>query len=150
MFSGVINTLGGNRQRAEFTGFRREGEIYHVYNRFAQGAEIFREGDEAERFLSLLRAVRERDRLTVFAFCLMSNHHMAVRVGPVSLARTMDRPLEPAAAPAWINERGVSTGLPRPRVELGEFLNRACRCLAVPVARIAGPGNSVCRAPLEQ
>jgi len=51
-----------------------EGGICHVYNRFARGAEIFREGDEAQRFLELLHTARDRDRLTVFAWCLMSNH----------------------------------------------------------------------------
>ena len=42
-----------------------EGGIYHAYNRFARGAEVFREGDEAERFLELLRKVRDRDGLTI-------------------------------------------------------------------------------------
>lgn len=67
-----------------------EGGIYHVYNRFARGAEVFKEGDEADRFLELLRHVRRRDGLTVFAFCLMSNHyHLALRSGPVPLSRTL-------------------------------------------------------------
>jgi putative transposase len=67
-----------------------EGGIYHVYNRFARGAEVLREGDEAERFLDLLRMVRDRDGLTFFAWALMSNHyHLGVRTGPVPLARTM-------------------------------------------------------------
>jgi len=30
-----------------------EGGIYHIYNRFARGAEIFSEGDNVERFLDL-------------------------------------------------------------------------------------------------
>jgi hypothetical protein len=42
-----------------------EGGIYHVYNRFARGAELFREGDEADQFVELLRAVRDRDGLSV-------------------------------------------------------------------------------------
>ena len=67
-----------------------EGGIYHVYNRFARGAKIFGDGDEAERFLELLRKARNRDGLTVFAWCVMSNHyHLAVRSGPVPLSRTM-------------------------------------------------------------
>ena len=67
-----------------------EGGIYHVYNRFARGAELFRKGDEAERFHELLHKVRRRDGLTVFAWVLMSNHyHMAVRTGPVPFSRTM-------------------------------------------------------------
>jgi REP element-mobilizing transposase RayT len=67
-----------------------EGGIYHVYNRFARGAEVFAEGDEAERFLGLLHTVKSRDGLTVFAWCLMSNHyHLALRAGPIPLSRTM-------------------------------------------------------------
>ena len=61
-----------------------------VNNRFARGAEVFRKGDEAERFLALLRKVRDRDGLTFFAWALMSNHyHVAPRAGPVVLSRTM-------------------------------------------------------------
>ncbi len=67
-----------------------EGGIYHVYNRFARGAEILVENDEAERFLGLLRAVKRRDGLTVFAWCLMSNHyHLALRTGPIPLSRSI-------------------------------------------------------------
>ncbi len=51
---------------------------------------MLREGDEAERFLDLLRMVRERDGLTFFAWALTSNHyHLGVPTGPVPLARTM-------------------------------------------------------------
>ncbi len=67
-----------------------EGGIYHVYNRFARGAEVFAEGDEAERFLGLLHKVKARDGLTVFGRCLMSHHsHLALRAGPILLSRTM-------------------------------------------------------------
>lgn len=67
-----------------------EGGIYHVHNRFARGAEIFSEGDEASRFLELLKKVRDRDGLTVFAWCLMSNHfHVALRAGPIPMARSL-------------------------------------------------------------
>jgi REP element-mobilizing transposase RayT len=67
-----------------------EGGIYHVYNRFARGAEIFREGDEAQRFLELLHTARYRDGLTIFSWCLMSNHyHLAIRTGAIPLSRTL-------------------------------------------------------------
>lgn len=66
-----------------------EGGIYHVHNRFARGAEIFREGDKGERFLDLLRTIRDRDGLSVFAWAVMPNHfHTALRVGPVPLWRS--------------------------------------------------------------
>mgnify|MGYP001554346627 CR=1 FL=1 len=44
-----------------------EGGIFHVYNRFARGAEIFSQEDEARHFLGLLREVKRRDELVVFA-----------------------------------------------------------------------------------
>ena len=67
-----------------------EGGLYHVYNRFARGAAIFDEDDEGERFLDLLHTVRDRDGLTVLAWCLMANHyHLALRTGPVQLSRSI-------------------------------------------------------------
>ena len=59
-----------------------EGGIYHVYNRIGQGERVFDEETEASAFVRLLHDVVERDGLTVFAWCLMSNHcHLAVRTG---------------------------------------------------------------------
>ena len=67
-----------------------EGGIYHVYNRFARGADLFGDSEEAIEFLEILRRARDRDGLTVFAWALMSNHyHLAVRAGPVPLSRTL-------------------------------------------------------------
>lgn len=46
-----------------------EGGLYHVCNRFARGAAVIDEDDEAERLLELLlRRVRDRDGLTVVAY----------------------------------------------------------------------------------
>lgn len=67
-----------------------EGAMYHVYNRVARGRPVLRDGGEAERFVELLREVVERDALTVFAWCVMSNHyHLAVRTGSITLDRPM-------------------------------------------------------------
>ncbi len=67
-----------------------EGLIYHVYNRVGRGEAPFKLGDEAERFSSLLREVKERDGLSILAWCIMPNHyHMAVRTGAVPLWRSM-------------------------------------------------------------
>jgi hypothetical protein len=48
-----------------------EGGIYHVYNRFARGADLFFEPEEAIQFLEFLRKARDRDGLSVLAWCLM-------------------------------------------------------------------------------
>ncbi len=67
-----------------------EGGVYHVYNRIARGEDRFRDERDAERFVDLLREVKQRDELTVFAWCLMSNHyHLAVRTSATPLARSM-------------------------------------------------------------
>ena len=67
-----------------------EGAVYHVYNRCARGVEPFAKRKAAERFLDTLMRARDRDGLTILAWCLLSNHyHLAVRAGAVPLARTM-------------------------------------------------------------
>ena len=67
-----------------------EGAVYHVYNRLARGEAVFSDEREAQRFVELLHRVRERDGLTILAWCLMSNHyHLALRTGPVPLARSL-------------------------------------------------------------
>ena len=67
-----------------------EGALYHVYNRLARGEQAFAAQGEAARFVELLREVMRRDEVTVFAWCLMSNHfHLALRTSAVSLDRPM-------------------------------------------------------------
>ena len=66
-----------------------EGGIYHVYNRFARGAELFADPEEAIEFLEILRKARDRDGLTVFA-CLAPIHPLAPIQGAVFM-HTADR-----------------------------------------------------------
>jgi REP element-mobilizing transposase RayT len=67
-----------------------EGVIYHVYNRVGRGEAPFRLDDEADAFFSLMQDIKRRDRLTVFAWCIMPNHyHLAVRTSSVPLWRSM-------------------------------------------------------------
>jgi len=67
-----------------------EGGIYHVYNRFTNGEPIFQSLDACREFLDLLRTVKNRDGLSIFAYCLMTNHyHLALRTGAVQLSRSM-------------------------------------------------------------
>jgi REP element-mobilizing transposase RayT len=62
-----------------------EGGIYHVYNRFARGADLFSEPEEAIQFVEILRKARDRDGPAVLAWCLMPNHsHLASRTGAVT------------------------------------------------------------------
>ena len=67
-----------------------ENGVYHVYNRLGRGERVFDQETEAAVFVNLLREVAERDGLTVFGWCLMSNHyHLALRMGAISLDRPM-------------------------------------------------------------
>lgn len=67
-----------------------EGGLYHVYNRFARGEDVFADPEEAIEFSELLREVKRRDGLTVFAWALLSNHyHIALRTTAIPLSRTM-------------------------------------------------------------
>ncbi|MCD4748009.1 MAG: transposase [Thermoanaerobaculales bacterium] len=86
-----------------------EGGLYHVYNRFARGEEVFAESEEAIEFLDLLRELKKRDGLQVFAWSLLSKHfHLAVRTFAVPLSRTM-RTLQGGYSKAF-NQRWRRTG----------------------------------------
>ena len=66
------------------------GGIYHVYNRVSRGEHVFRDEGEVDRFEALLAATKKRDDFQILAWCVMSNHyHLAVRMGEVSLSRSM-------------------------------------------------------------
>ena len=67
-----------------------EGGLYHVYNRFARGEEVFAAPEEAAEFVELLRDVKQRDGMTIYAWALLSNHfHIALRTSSVPLSRSM-------------------------------------------------------------
>ncbi len=67
-----------------------EGGLYHVYNRFARGEAIFADPREVGNFLDIFREVKKRDGLTLYAFCVLSNHyHFAMKTSAVPLSRTM-------------------------------------------------------------
>ena len=75
------------------------GGVYHVYNRIGRGERVFDGADEAAGFVELLRRVASRDGLTVYAWCLMSNHSG-------SLQRRSRRPLM-ACRTRWHGESGA-------------------------------------------
>jgi REP element-mobilizing transposase RayT len=64
-----------------------EGGIYHVYNRFARGADLFSEPEEAIQFLEILRKARARDGLAVLAWCLMPNHYHLALITALAIER---------------------------------------------------------------
>lgn len=67
-----------------------EGGFFHVYNRLGRGEHAFGDEETARFFIERLGEVVQRDGLSVFAFCLMSNHyHVAVRMGVVPLSRSL-------------------------------------------------------------
>ena len=69
-----------------------EGGLHHVYNRFARGEDVFADPEEAADFSELLREIKQRDGLTIYAWALLSNHfHIAVRASAIPLSRTMQR-----------------------------------------------------------
>ena len=69
-----------------------EGGLYHVYNRFARGEGVFSDPVEAVEFAELLREVKERDGLAIFAWAILSNpYHITVRTSAIPLSRSMHR-----------------------------------------------------------
>ena len=66
--------------------------IYHVYNRVHHGRHVFDDALEAESWVATAQRLAPLHELTVFAWCLMSNHyHLVVRTGSSRLWRGMAR-----------------------------------------------------------
>lgn len=66
------------------------GAVYHVYNRVARGEHLFRDEGEAGRLLARIGETKKRDDFLILAYSVMSNHyHLALRMGHVSLSRSM-------------------------------------------------------------
>ena len=86
-----------------------EGGVYHVYNRFARGEEVFADPEAAQHFVEMTRHARRRDGFVLHAWCLMSNHyHLALKTSAVPLSRTMHA-LQGGFA-RWFNQRDRRTG----------------------------------------
>jgi len=51
-----------------------EGGLYHVYNQLARGETVFSDPEEAIEFLDLLRDLKQRDDLQIFAWSLLGKH----------------------------------------------------------------------------
>ena len=68
------------------------GAIYHVYCRVARGEFVFDDDCEAIEFVETLREIRDLDRWTILAWCLMGNHyHLVIKTRTVDLWRSMAR-----------------------------------------------------------
>lgn len=68
------------------------GATYHVYCRVARGEFVFENPDNSEAFIETLRDVRDRDDLSILAWCIMSNHyHIVIKTRSVPLWRSMAR-----------------------------------------------------------
>lgn len=63
-----------------------DGGMYHVYNRLARGERSFADPTEADAFVDVMSRVKKRDRLTIYAWCVLPTHYHA-------LLTTSNRPL---------------------------------------------------------
>ena len=82
------------------------GAIYHVYCRVARGEFAFDDDGESDEFVAKLRDVRDLDKWSIQAWCLMGNHyHLVVKTGQVELWRSMAR-LQRTVARGYNRRRG--------------------------------------------
>jgi putative transposase len=101
-----------------------DGAIYHVYCRVGRGEAVFTERAALTALLGLIADLKQRDELTIFAWCVMSNHyHLALRSSTVPLWRTM-RLLQGRFAKAYNRDKGLYgplwQGRYRAKLVLGE------------------------------
>ncbi|ADU32070.1 transposase [Evansella cellulosilytica] len=66
--------------------------IYHIMWRGVNGQEIFHDDKDRYTFLDILLKYKEEMGLSVYAWCLMSNHvHLLIKEGNESISTTMKR-----------------------------------------------------------
>lgn len=66
--------------------------IYHIIWRGANRQEIFHDEDDSMKFLDILKKYKIKWGLTVYAWCLMSNHiHLLLKEGHEDISITMKR-----------------------------------------------------------
>ena len=84
----IATHVGMSRARR----YEVEGAVYHVTARGDGRRAVFRSAGEMETYLEHLGRVGAWAGWALIAYCLMTNHvHLLLRLGPVSLGRTMNR-----------------------------------------------------------
>jgi REP element-mobilizing transposase RayT len=67
-----------------------EGGIHHAYCRFAHGAQVFTDEEQARRFVDIFRDAKPTDELTILGWCVMPTHyHVALRTARLALWRSL-------------------------------------------------------------
>lgn len=66
--------------------------IYHIMWRGANRQEIYHDDDDSRMFLEILNKCKDKYGITVYAWCLMSNHvHLLIKEGNEDISITMKR-----------------------------------------------------------
>ncbi len=71
---------------------KSETGIYHIIWRGANRQEIFHDDEDNEKFLDILHKYKLKCELSIYAWCLMSNHiHLLIKEGCEDISITMKR-----------------------------------------------------------
>ncbi len=106
-----------------------EGGLYHVYNRFARGEEVFGDPEEAICFVDRLHEVKTVRR------AYLSNLKQAMKEDELGdkVDRLpwwqRDRELDVDPVLPYVDVLGRSTGLERQDLRPEQFISLACECL---------------------
>ncbi|MFD2442842.1 transposase [Bacillus sp. CGMCC 1.16607] len=66
--------------------------IYHIMLRGANRQEIFHDENDCIRFLEIIKKYKSKSEISVYAWCLMSNHvHLLLKEGTEDISVTMKR-----------------------------------------------------------
>jgi hypothetical protein len=129
-----------------------EGGLYHVYNRFARGEDVFADPEEAVELVELLRKplvdvdhaligfgdtpTRAHRQYSSRILSGIEDRSPGPSPGGLGLLPPPDRGLE-APEPVYVDELGRSTGLERPALDAQQYLLAACSILDVEIERLA-------------
>ncbi len=71
---------------------KADSKIYHIVMKGNNGQQIFFDGEDYERFLSVLSECKKTDKFSLYAYCLMGNHiHLLLKEGKAELGLVMKR-----------------------------------------------------------
>ncbi len=71
---------------------RSETGIYHVMQRGNERKNVFQDDEDKSRYLETIRQIKQEQRFSLHAYCLMDNHiHLMIKEGTEEIGKIMKR-----------------------------------------------------------
>lgn len=66
------------------------GAVYHIMNRGNRRSDIFRDEEDFQVYITILREAKKRYSFTIYSYCMMTNHvHLQIETGEIDIGKIM-------------------------------------------------------------